>query len=98
MLHSNERAIHFYKNSGFEQVGNHDFQIGKESFEFVADEQTALKTKHRHSDGIAPAVNVEEIAGFAPGISFVPVVRVPLEPPHETPQGLYKQRSLVHVT
>ena len=36
VLHSNERVIHFYKNSGFEPVGNHDFQIGKESFEFVA--------------------------------------------------------------
>ena len=36
VLHSNERAINFYKNSGFEQVGNHDFQIGKENFEFIA--------------------------------------------------------------
>ena len=36
VLHSNERAINFYKNSGFGQVGNHDFQIGKENFEFIA--------------------------------------------------------------
>ena len=36
VLHSNERAVNFYKHSGFEQVGNHDFQIGKENFEFVA--------------------------------------------------------------
>ena len=36
VLHSNARAVKFYKNSGFEQVGNHDFQIGKENFEFVA--------------------------------------------------------------
>ena len=36
VLHSNERAIGFYKKSGFEEVGSHDFQIGKENFEFVA--------------------------------------------------------------
>ena len=36
VLHGNERAINFYKSSGFEQVGNHDFQIGKENFEFIA--------------------------------------------------------------
>ena len=36
VLHSNERAISFYKKSGFEEVGSHDFQIGKENFEFVA--------------------------------------------------------------
>ena len=36
VLHSNERAINFYKNSGFENVGHHDFQIGKERFEFIA--------------------------------------------------------------
>ena len=36
VLHSNERAINFYKQSGFAQIGNHDFQIGKESFEFIA--------------------------------------------------------------
>ena len=26
----------FYKQSGFEHVGHHDFQIGKERFEFIA--------------------------------------------------------------
>ena len=36
VLHSNERAINFYKKSGFGQIGNHDFQIGKENFEFIA--------------------------------------------------------------
>ena len=36
VLNSNERAIRFYEKSGFEEVGNHDFQIGKENFEFVA--------------------------------------------------------------
>ena len=36
VLHSNERAINFYKNSGFGQIGDHDFQIGKENFEFIA--------------------------------------------------------------
>ena len=36
VLNSNERAIGFYKKSGFEEIGNHEFQIGKENFEFVA--------------------------------------------------------------
>ena len=36
VLNSNERAIDFYKKGGFEEIGNHDFQIGKENFEFIA--------------------------------------------------------------
>ena len=36
VLNSNERAIGFYKKNGFEKIGNHDFQIGKENFEFIA--------------------------------------------------------------
>jgi ribosomal protein S18 acetylase RimI-like enzyme len=36
VLNSNERAINFYKKNGFEKIGNHDFQIGKENFEFIA--------------------------------------------------------------
>ena len=36
VLNSNERAIIFYKKTGFEKIGNHDFQIGKENFEFIA--------------------------------------------------------------
>ena len=36
VLNSNERAINFYRKNGFEKIGNHDFQIGKENFEFVA--------------------------------------------------------------
>ena len=36
VLNSNERAINFYKKTGFEKIGNHDFQIGKENFEFTA--------------------------------------------------------------
>ena len=35
-MNSNERAIRFYEKSGFEQVGNHDVQIGKENFEFIS--------------------------------------------------------------
>ena len=35
VLNSNERAINFYKKNGFEKIGNHDFQIGKENFEFI---------------------------------------------------------------
>ena len=36
VLNSNKRAIGFYKKNGFEKIGNHDFQIGKENFEFIA--------------------------------------------------------------
>ena len=36
VLNSNERAINFYKKNRFEKIGNHDFQIGKENFEFIA--------------------------------------------------------------
>lgn len=36
VLHSNQRAIHFYTKNGFHQIGNHDFSIGKEHFEFIA--------------------------------------------------------------
>ena len=40
VLNSNERAINFYQKTGFEKIGNHDFQIGKENFEFVAMKKT----------------------------------------------------------
>jgi len=36
VLESNERAVNFYKKSQFKQIGTHDFQIGKENFEFIA--------------------------------------------------------------
>lgn len=36
VLGSNERAINFYGRSGFEKIGDHDFQIGKEHFKFIA--------------------------------------------------------------
>lgn len=36
VLAENERAIHFYLQTGFEQVGQHGFSIGQEDFEFVA--------------------------------------------------------------
>ena len=36
VLESNERAINFYIKSGFSEIGEHIFQIGKEKFEFVA--------------------------------------------------------------
>jgi len=36
VLNSNERAINFYKKNGFEKIGDNDFQIGKENFEFIA--------------------------------------------------------------
>lgn len=35
VLESNERAINFYKKNGFEAIGNHDFRIGKEVFDFI---------------------------------------------------------------
>ncbi len=34
VLKSNHRAIQFYKKNGFINIGNHNFQIGKEKFEF----------------------------------------------------------------
>ncbi len=34
VLDSNDRAINFYKKNGFEAIANHNFQIGKENFEF----------------------------------------------------------------
>ncbi|MGB0457348.1 MAG: GNAT family N-acetyltransferase, partial [Chitinophagales bacterium] len=40
VLVGNERAINFYKKTGFEKIGNHDFQIGKENFEFIAMRKT----------------------------------------------------------
>ena len=36
VLNSNERAVNFYIKNGFAEIGNHDFQIGKENFEFTA--------------------------------------------------------------
>jgi len=36
VLNSNERAFNFYIKNGFTEIGNHDFQIGKENFEFTA--------------------------------------------------------------
>lgn len=34
VLKQNERAIRFYLKNDFTKIGSHDFQIGKESFEF----------------------------------------------------------------
>lgn len=36
VFNSNERAINFYIKNGFVEIGNHDFQIGKENFKFIA--------------------------------------------------------------
>ena len=36
VLNSNERAVNFFIKNGFMEIGNHDFQIGKENFEFIA--------------------------------------------------------------
>ena len=36
VLNSNERAIRFYLKSGFENIGSHGFQIGREKFTFTA--------------------------------------------------------------
>ncbi len=35
VLERNNRAIAFYKKNDFSQLGNHDFQIGKERFSFI---------------------------------------------------------------
>ncbi len=36
VLNSNDRAIRFYQKYGFEIIGNHDFTIGQEHFDFFA--------------------------------------------------------------
>ena len=36
VLNSNERAINFYQKNGFKNLGTHNFQIGKEKFDFIA--------------------------------------------------------------
>jgi len=36
VLNSNDRAIQFYQKNGFEIIGNHDFTIGQEYFDFFA--------------------------------------------------------------
>ncbi|MBT8184023.1 MAG: GNAT family N-acetyltransferase [Eudoraea sp.] len=36
VLKSNERAINFYLKNGFQKIGDHNFQIGKENFDFIA--------------------------------------------------------------
>jgi hypothetical protein len=36
VLEANDRAIKFYRKNDFITIGNHDFQIGKESFQFIA--------------------------------------------------------------
>lgn len=36
VLEENERAIRFYEKNGFTVIGKHNFQIGKEHFEFLA--------------------------------------------------------------
>ncbi|WP_353148449.1 GNAT family N-acetyltransferase [Chryseobacterium sp.] len=33
---SNERAVHFYEKYGFVKIGEHQFSIGKEVFDFFA--------------------------------------------------------------
>ena len=40
VLESNERALFFYRKSGYKSLGNHDFRIGKELFEFIAMSKT----------------------------------------------------------
>ena len=36
VLKENERAIQFYLKNGFEKIGDHDFSIGQEDFDFMA--------------------------------------------------------------
>ena len=34
VLHTNKRAIRFYKKNGYREIGSHDYSIGKEDFHF----------------------------------------------------------------
>jgi len=36
VLYTNDRAVRFYKKSGFREIGDHHFTIGKETFYFTA--------------------------------------------------------------
>lgn len=36
VLKSNERAVNFYLKNEFKQIGDHNFQIGSENFDFIA--------------------------------------------------------------
>lgn len=36
VLNSNERALNFYYKNGFSKAGEHQFTIGKETFDFIA--------------------------------------------------------------
>ena len=36
VLKENVRAVRFYEKNGFEKIGDHNFQIGKEHFQFQA--------------------------------------------------------------
>ncbi|WP_250253709.1 GNAT family N-acetyltransferase [Chryseobacterium sp. Marseille-Q3244] len=36
VLNSNERALHFYDKNGYSRIGEHQFSIGKEDFNFFA--------------------------------------------------------------
>ncbi len=36
VLKDNERAVNFYLKNGFQKIGDHDFNIGKEDFDFMA--------------------------------------------------------------
>ncbi len=36
VLHTNERAIRFYKKNDFTEIGTHNFQIGDQTFQFIA--------------------------------------------------------------
>ncbi|WP_190809494.1 GNAT family N-acetyltransferase [Flagellimonas sp. S3867] len=42
VLKENLRAIRFYEKNGFKKIGDHDFQIGKEHFEFQAMSKSLL--------------------------------------------------------
>jgi ribosomal protein S18 acetylase RimI-like enzyme len=36
VLKDNERAVRFYLKNGFKAIGDHDFSIGRENFDFMA--------------------------------------------------------------
>ncbi len=36
VLESNERAVSFYRKSGFTEIGKHSFDIGQGYFNFIA--------------------------------------------------------------
>ncbi|GLB54092.1 N-acetyltransferase [Neptunitalea chrysea] len=48
VLQENTRAINFYNKSGFEKIGEHNFQIGRKIFHFLVMKKVLQTTEEKH--------------------------------------------------